>query len=172
MSDIKPFKINVEDSVLADLKTRLNMARFPQELELPKGKEWSYGTPQRAVMELTEYWKTQFDWRKVEAELNESLPQFIASLDAGAPHGALDIHFVHKRSKNAHAIPLIFIHGWPGNFTEVRLLFMHGGLMTKCDFQVSKILELLTNPTDPENPSFHVVAPSYAFICQPCTLVI
>jgi hypothetical protein len=129
MSDVKPFKIHVEDSVLADLKTRLNMARFPNELELPKGEEWSYGTPQRVVMELTEFWRTQFDWRKVETELNSSLPQFITLVDAGEPHGVLDVHFVHKKSKNPHAIPLIFIHGWPGNFTEVRAPFIHNVIL-------------------------------------------
>jgi len=119
MADIRPFTIAVPDDVLTDLKVRLDLARFPENVELPVGEEWRYGTPTQRMKELVEYWKANFDWRKVEANINSSFPQFITPVDAGSPHGELDIHFVHKRSTNQRALPLLFVHGWPGNFLEV-----------------------------------------------------
>lgn len=68
-----------------------------------------------------EYWKTGFDWRKTEAKLNMKLPQFTTVIDTGiSEHGSLKIHFAHRRSLRPYATPLLFIHGWPGNFAEVR----------------------------------------------------
>ncbi|KIJ29048.1 hypothetical protein M422DRAFT_269573 [Sphaerobolus stellatus SS14] len=143
MAEIRPFKISVSDEVLSDLKVRLNLARFPVNIDLPPSDEWAYGTPEHRVKDLVKHWKTSFDWRKIEADINAKLPQFTTPIDAGEPHGDLDIHFVHKRSNNPHVVPLLFVHGWPGNFLEV-----------------SKILEPLINPSDAKSPSFHVVAPS------------
>lgn len=122
-ADITPFTISVHDDVLVDLQTRLNLARFPQNLELPAGAEWSYGTPAQSVEELVKYWKTTFNWRKIEADINAKLPQFTTPIDAEEPHGFLTLHFVHKRSPNPNAVPLIFPHGWPGNFLEVFIHF-------------------------------------------------
>ncbi|KAG8986535.1 hypothetical protein FRB90_003934, partial [Tulasnella sp. 427] len=94
MADIKPFKINVSDEFLEDLKKRLELTRYPHELEFPQGKERSYGTPRNTVQELVEYWKNGFDWRKAENELNTKLPQFTADIDT-EDHGALNVHFAH-----------------------------------------------------------------------------
>ncbi|KIJ34261.1 hypothetical protein M422DRAFT_182277, partial [Sphaerobolus stellatus SS14] len=137
------FTISVLDEVLSDLKVRLNLAHFLVNIDLPPSDEWAYGTPEHRVKDLVEHWKTSFDWRRIEADINAKLPQFTTPIDAGEPHGDLDIHFVHKRSNNPHVVPLLFVHGWPGNFLEV-----------------SKILEPLINPSDAKSPSFHVVAPS------------
>ncbi|KIJ34260.1 hypothetical protein M422DRAFT_782904 [Sphaerobolus stellatus SS14] len=141
--DISPFTISVSQDVLTDLKMRLGMARIPVNVDLPSEDEWEYGTPTGRVKELVDYWKTTFNWRKMESTINVTLPQFTTLIDAGPPHRELKIHFVHKRSSNPTAIPLLFVHGWPGNFLEV-----------------SKIIDPLVNPTDPKDHSFHIVAPS------------
>ncbi|KAG8863177.1 hypothetical protein FRB96_009359 [Tulasnella sp. 330] len=152
--DIIPFKIQVQDDFLADLKARLELTRYPHELNLSNGEEWSYGIPvtvgtranteDATVKDLVEYWKAEFDWRKAEKALNAKLPQYTAEIDTGRPeHGTLKIHFAHRTSSRPDAIPLLFVHGWPGNFSEV-----------------TKIVDALTEPTDPGQPAFHVVSPS------------
>ncbi|KIJ34305.1 hypothetical protein M422DRAFT_233502 [Sphaerobolus stellatus SS14] len=93
MTDITPFTIAVPEETLSDLHTRLGLTRFPVNVDLPKDKEWDYGAPTQNVKDLVEYWKTSFDWRKVEADINSKLPQFITPVDAGDPHGILNIHF-------------------------------------------------------------------------------
>ena len=123
MAEITPFNISIPDEVLSDLKTRLNLTRYPVNVELSHEEEWSYGAPMHNVKQLVEYWKTAYDWRKVEADINQSYPQFMTSIDAEDPHGELKIHFVHKRSTHPNAIPLLFVHGWPGNFLEVGIGF-------------------------------------------------
>ncbi|KAG9047949.1 hypothetical protein FS837_001133 [Tulasnella sp. UAMH 9824] len=142
MADIKPFKINVSDELLEDLKKRLELTRYPHELDLPKGEEWSYGTPRNTVQELVEYWKSGYDWRKAETELNTKLPQFTTDI-VTEEHSTLAVHFAHVRSSRPNAIPLLVIHGWPGNFAEVL-----------------KIVDELTEPADPKHPAFHVISPS------------
>jgi epoxide hydrolase len=135
-ADIKPFRIEVAESDLDDLRRRLALTRWPDELP---GAAGSYGVPLAHVQELAEYWRTQYDWRRNEALLNE-LPQFISTID-GQP-----LHFVHLRSKNPNAIPILITHGWPGSFVE----FM-------------KIIEPLANPVGQGGDAadaFHVVAPS------------
>ncbi|KAL9112989.1 MAG: hypothetical protein Q9227_002854 [Pyrenula ochraceoflavens] len=139
-SEVKPFKIHIPDSEIEDLKQRLSKARFPSELN---DAGWDYGAPLSEMKKLTAYWKDDFDWRVAEAKLN-SLPQYTTQIQCEC-FEALKIHFVHKKSDNPNAIPLIFIHGWPGSFIEV-----------------SKIVNDLTAGT----PAFDVVAPSlpnYAF---------
>jgi Epoxide hydrolase N terminus len=125
--DITPFGISVSDDVLADLQTRLNLARFPKSLMLSVEKAWSYGVPTQNVQDLVEYWKKSFNWRKIETDINTKLPQFTTPIDAEKPHGILTIHFVHKRSPNPNAVPLLFSHGWPGNFLEVSSHFQGEG---------------------------------------------
>lgn len=147
MTDAKPFTIDIPDNVLADTKTKLELARFPEELELASGAKWAYGTPLQTVKDLATYWRTQFDWRKVERRLNE-MPQFTARVQAKGQEAIDPLHFVHKRSTRKGAIPLLFLHGWPGNFTEVE-----------------KILPLLTEPADPQAQAYHVVAPSLPGFC-------
>ncbi|KAM5454863.1 putative microsomal epoxide hydrolase [Microsporum audouinii] len=138
MSTVKPFKISVPDSQLEILQKKLEITTFPDELD---NSEWDLGAPLDDIKRLTEYWKDKFDWRKAETRLNEQVPQFTVDVDV-AGFDKLNIHFVHKRSNVTGAIPLLFLHGWPGSFLEV-----------------TKLLPLLTTG-DESRPAFHVVAPS------------
>ncbi|KAI9797676.1 MAG: hypothetical protein M1833_005337 [Piccolia ochrophora] len=137
MSSTRSYKIDVPEKQLDLLKRKLELASFPDEID---DAGWTYGSPLSDVKRLTEYWKNEFDWRKQEREINK-MPQYMTSIkpDSFEP---LDIHFVHQRSEVKGAIPLLFVHGWPGSFIEV-----------------SKILPLLTKG-DKDQPAFHVVAPS------------
>ena len=107
-AEIKPFKIAVDDAVLKDLKERLARTRFPDEID---GVGWDYGVELGYVKELVRYWRNKYDWRDQEKKLNE-LPQFTTEIDG------LTIHFVHVRSKEKNALPLVLVHGWPGSFYE------------------------------------------------------
>ncbi|KAL1960424.1 hypothetical protein VTO42DRAFT_7723 [Malbranchea cinnamomea] len=138
MDSIKPFKITVPEAKLVALRRKLEDATFPDELD---GAGWALGAPLDDIKRLVAYWKDQFDWRAKEQELNDELPQFTTEIDVQG-FGKTEIHFVHQRSKIEDAIPLLFIHGWPGSFIEVR-----------------KLLPLLTQG-DATKPAFHVVAPS------------
>ncbi|KAG6830680.1 hypothetical protein H0H87_007411 [Tephrocybe sp. NHM501043] len=143
-----PFNITVTDAQLALLKQKLALTTFPDELE---DSGWQYGTPLADVKRLIGYWKDGFDWRHHEAALNAELPQFTRDIDVEG-HGTFNIHYVHKKSENKRAIPLLFVHGWPGSFIEVR-----------------KILPLLIEAS-PDHPSFHVVAlslPGFGFSTAP-----
>jgi pimeloyl-ACP methyl ester carboxylesterase len=106
---IKPFRIDVPQGELDDLFDRLARTRWPDELP---GVGWEYGIPLARVKELVQHWRTQYDWRKHEAELNE-LPQYTTEIDGQ------NIHFVHVRSADPDALPLILTHGWPGSFLEL-----------------------------------------------------
>lgn len=103
----KPFKIAVSDNQLNLLSKKLDITRFPDELEAV-GRD--YGAPLTDVRRLVEYWIQGFDWRLHEAKLNEELPQFTRDIDIDE-HGTLNIHYVHKKSKSPDAIPLVFVHG-------------------------------------------------------------
>lgn len=116
--DVRPFNISVPDEQLHDLRAKLDLTRLPDELDLPAGQEWEWGIPLAVVKPLVEYWRNQFDWRAVEERINRTLPQFTTFVDSSG-HGPQEVHFVHKRSDNPAATPLIFVHGWPGNFLEV-----------------------------------------------------
>jgi pimeloyl-ACP methyl ester carboxylesterase len=108
MSSVKPFKINVPQADLVDLQERLKHTRWPDELP---GVDWNYGVPLGYVKELVEYWHSRYDWRHVEAKLNEH-PQYTTEIDGQ------NIHFLHIRSPEPEALPLILTHGWPGSFVE------------------------------------------------------
>ncbi|GAP89741.1 putative microsomal epoxide hydrolase [Rosellinia necatrix] len=139
MADIKPYKINVSESQLKDLKTRLSLAKFPDELD---GAGWDMGAPLADVKRLTKHWEQSHDWKKAEDELN-SLPNFVTDIQCDG-FEPLAIHFVHIRSKVKGAIPLLFIHGWPGHFYE--------GV---------KIMKPLTEGGDGvQHPAFDLVVPS------------
>jgi pimeloyl-ACP methyl ester carboxylesterase len=138
------FNIAVSDERLSILQQKLALTIFPDELE---DAGWNYGAPLADIRRLVSRWKEGYDWRKHEAQLNAELPQFTRDIEVEG-HGTLNIHYVHKKSEVVDAIPLLFVHGWPGTFIEVQ-----------------KILPLLVQ-ADPEHPSFHVVAlglPGYGF---------
>ncbi|KIW11520.1 hypothetical protein PV08_10821 [Exophiala spinifera] len=136
-SSIEPYTISVPDSQLHDLNVRLDLARFPDELD---EAGWDLGVPLSEIRRVSSYWRDTFNWRKVEQELNK-LPHFITSIQAEG-YENLKIHFLHKKSNRRGAIPLLFVHGWPGNFLEA-----------------TKIINDLTSDLE-ECVSFDVVAPS------------
>ena len=106
--EIRPFRIDVSAADLEDLRDRLARTRWPDELP---GVGWSYGVSRDFVNEMTELWRTSFDWRKQEAVLNE-FPQFTTTVDG------TNVHFLHVRSPEPNAMPLILTHGWPGSVAE------------------------------------------------------
>ncbi len=133
---IKPFKIEVPEAVLKDLRERLARTRFPNEIE---DAGWSYGTDLSYLKELCAYWRSEFDWRAQERALNR-FDHFRTEIDG------LGIHFIHQRSKEKNAIPIIITHGWPGSFVEF-----------------TKIIESLTDPVahcGRAEDAFDVICPS------------
>ena len=105
---IRPFRITVPDEVLTDLRERLERTRLP---DAGPGDLWQYGADRAYIEELAAYWRDGFDWRAQEQKLNE-LDHFQTAIDG------LDLHFIHARSPNPNAIPLLLVHGWPGSFVE------------------------------------------------------
>ena len=105
-NDITPFRIDIPQPQLDDLHDRLDRARWPTPLP---GDDWDSGVPLHWLRELTEYWRSGYDWRAAEAGLNE-YPQFTTAIDGQR------IHFLHVRSPEPDAFPLILTHGWPDSF--------------------------------------------------------
>ena len=106
---IRPFRIDVPDEALVDLRRRVLMTRWPDRETV---SDQSQGVKLDKIQELVRYWVMDYDWRKVEARLN-ALPQFVTKIDG------LDIHFIHVRSPHANALPLLITHGWPGSVLEL-----------------------------------------------------
>ena len=143
---IRPYRIEVADAALDDLRARLSRTRFP-EAELVD--DWSQGIPLAYVRELCDTWRNSYDWRRIEARLN-GMPQFKTELDD------VDVHFLHIRSSATQAKPLVMTHGWPGSIIE----FM-------------KVIEPLSNPAahgGSDADAFHLVIPTipgYGFSDKP-----
>ncbi len=133
---IRPFRIDVPQADLDDLRERLTRTRWPDELP---GVGWDYGVPLDYMKELAAYWRDSYDWRTHEATIN-AFPQFTTTIDGA------NVHFLHIRSPEPDALPLILTHGWPGSVAE----FLG-------------IIGPLTDPRahggDPAN-AFHLVIPS------------
>ena len=104
----KPFRLQVPDAAIADLRERLARTRWPDE---PPLEPWSSGTSVAYLKKLVEYWKYGFDWRAEEAKLN-TLPQFTV------PIRGIDVHFIHVPGKGENPMPLLLSHGWPGSVLE------------------------------------------------------
>jgi pimeloyl-ACP methyl ester carboxylesterase len=145
---IEPFRVQVDDSVLADLHDRLARTRFPDQIE---GTGWEAGMPVDYLRELVDYWQHSYDWRAEEAGLNR-FEHFRTRIDGQS------IHFIHARSPHPDALPLVITHGWPGSVVE--------------------FLDLIPRLTDPTahggraEDAFHVIAPSlpgYGFSEPPRT---
>ncbi len=142
----EPFKIQVADDVLSDLKARLSRTRLPDEIP---GSDWDYGTNLSYLRDLVGYWRDRYDWRTHERELNR-FKHFRADVDG------LKLHFIHEPGKGPNPKPLLIIHGWPGSVYE---------------FQ--QIIPMLTDPAahgGNANQSFTVIAPSlpgYGFSERP-----
>ena len=108
-TEIRPFRVNIPDSTLGDLRKRLKETRWPDRETVA---DRSQGVQLGTLKELVSYWGSDYDWRKVEAKLN-SFPQFVTTIDG------VDIYFIHIRSKHPNAMPLIMTHGWPGSVIEL-----------------------------------------------------
>ncbi|MEU9881927.1 epoxide hydrolase family protein [Streptomyces phaeochromogenes] len=106
--EIRPFRIDIPQAQLDDLHTRLDLTRWPDELP---GVGWEYGASLPYLRELADHWRGAYDWRKHEAALNE-IPQFVTEIDGA------QVHFLHVRSPEPDAVPLILTHGWPGSIVE------------------------------------------------------
>jgi pimeloyl-ACP methyl ester carboxylesterase len=135
-ADIRPFRIEVPQADLDDLRDRLARTRWPDELP---GAGWAYGIPLAYTRELAEHWRTSYDWRRHEARLNE-FPQFTTTIDGA------NVHFLHVRSPEPDALPLIVTHGWPGSVVEYVDL-------------VGPLSDPRAHGGDPAD-AFHVVLPS------------
>lgn len=121
---IRPFRVDIPEAAITDLRQRLADTRWPDKETVPDS---SQGAQLANLQELVSYWGTDYDWRKGEATLN-SYPQFVTSIDG------VDIHFIHVRSKHPGALPVIISHGWPGSvFEQIKLIgpltdpVAHGG---------------------------------------------
>jgi epoxide hydrolase len=107
-AEIRSFRIDIPQADLDDLRARLNRTRWPDQLP---GVGWDYGIPLDYVQELAEYWRDAYDWRAQERRLNE-FPQFTTTIDGQ------NVHFLHVRSAEPGALPLVMTHGWPGSIAE------------------------------------------------------
>ena len=145
---IRPFRVNVPEEELTELRRRINATRWPDRETVTDATQ---GVQLATMRNLAQYWGKEYDWRRCETQLN-ALPQFITEIDG------LDIHFIHVRSKHENALPLIVTHGWPGSVVEQL-----------------KIVGLLTNPTAhgaSASDAFDVVIPSmpgYGYSGKPTT---
>ena len=146
---IRPFKFKASDEALMDLRRRVTATKWPSRELVPDA---SQGVQLATMRELAGYWRKDYDWRRFEARLN-ALPQFSTTIDG------VDIHFIHVRSKQPNALPVIVTHGWPGSIIEQM-----------------KIVEPLTNPTahgGSASDAFDVVIPSlpgHGFSGKPTTI--
>jgi pimeloyl-ACP methyl ester carboxylesterase len=147
--DVRPFHVDVSEDELKDLRRRISATRWPSK-ELVADR--SQGVQLEPLQALARYWVTDYDWRKVEAELN-ALPQFTTEIDG------VDVHFIHVKSPHDDALPLIMTHGWPGSVIE--------------------LLDSIGPLTDPTShggraeDAFHLVLPSipgYGFSGEPAEL--
>ncbi len=145
-AEIRPFHFNASDEQLAELRRRVTATRWPERETVTDATQ---GVQLATMQKLARYWATDYDWRKCEAKLN-ALPQFVTTIDG------VDIHFIHVRSKNPNALPIIITHGWPGSIIEQL-----------------KVIGPLTDPTaygGKAEDSFDVVIPSlpgYGFSGKP-----
>lgn len=137
---VRAFHTKVTDADLDDLRARLLTARLPEMEPVPgtvTGSErWSQGVPLTELLDVTDYWRTKYNWRAFEERLNY-IGQYSTSIEG------LQIRFLHRQSTRKDATPLILTHGWPGSIAEF-----------------IDIVEELTEPADSATPAFHIVAPS------------
>src|SRR5215471_6303220 len=135
-TEIRPFRVDMPEDAIADLRGRIAAARWPSK-ELVDDR--SQGVQLATNQELARYWTTDYDWRTCEAKLN-ALPQFKTEIDR------VDIHFIHVKSPHENALPLIITHGWPGSVIELL-----------------GVIGPLTDPTahgGSADDAFHLVIPS------------
>ncbi|GAA2727172.1 epoxide hydrolase [Actinocorallia aurantiaca] len=134
--EIRPFRIDVSQADLDDLRDRLARTRWSRELP---GEGWSRGVPVAYLRELADHWRDGYDWRRQEARLN-GFPQFLTEIEGQ------DVHFLHVRSAEPDALPLVLVHGWPNSFVEFTDL-------------IGRLTDPAAHGGDPSQ-AFHVVVPS------------
>jgi microsomal epoxide hydrolase len=135
-TELRPFRVEVPDAVLDDLRDRLRRTRWPDQIP---GSGWGYGTDTAYLRDLCDHWATVFDWRAQEERFNR-WPHFLTEIDGQT------VHFIHARSPEPDALPLVITHGWPGSVAE----FLD-------------VIDPLRDPKAhgaPDAPAFHVVCPS------------
>jgi pimeloyl-ACP methyl ester carboxylesterase len=135
-----PFMIQISDHKLEHLKQKLALADFPDRGPANSKDLWRRGVPVAEIHRLATVWRISYDWRKVEAQLN-TFPQYRTTVNVKG-FGLYEIHHIHMRSSRTDAIPLLFLHSWPGSFLEVTKM----------------LKDLVQGPSD--SVAFHVVAPS------------
>jgi len=138
--DVQAFTARATDAELDDLRARLAAARLPEAETVDQAatgrRRWDQGVPLADLVDLVGYWRTGYDWRRFEAELDR-IGQFRTTVDG------LGVHFLHRRSDRPDATPLVMTHGWPGSVAEL-----------------VGVVDALADPPDPDAPAFHVVVPS------------
>jgi pimeloyl-ACP methyl ester carboxylesterase len=152
---IKPLTISVKEEFLKLTKLKVSLTRFTQDQEQPDPTD---GPSSHDAIRIAKYWTDEYSWQEVESKLNSQFENFTTIVYIEHSKGysypdSVPLHFVHQRSPRVDAIPLLFVHGWPGSFLEVE-----------------NLLGPLTNPPDASLPAFHVVAPSipgYGFSPSP-----
>ncbi|MER7192929.1 epoxide hydrolase family protein [Streptomyces flaveolus] len=139
-SEVHPFEAHAGDADLDDLRARLAAARLPEAETVhgaaPGARRWEQGVPLADLVDLVDYWRTEYDWRAFEERLNR-VGQFRTTVDG------LGIHFLHCRSARSDATPLLLTHGWPGSIVEF-----------------IDVVDELADPKTADAPAFHVVVPS------------
>ena len=108
MTAITPFQLDVDDAELEELRSRLRRTRWPDPETV---SDWSQGVPLAYLQDVCRYWADDYQWRRVERQLND-IGQFRTEIDG------VGIHFLHRRSPHDGALPLILTHGWPGSVVE------------------------------------------------------
>ncbi|OHW96422.1 epoxide hydrolase [Colletotrichum incanum] len=139
MADITPFQVHVPESLLEETKIKLRYARLDSGMNNVEWNDLEFG--HTSFKEVIEYWRDEYDWRKFEAHIN-TFHHFRTPIEVPG-FESFNVHFLHHRSSRLDAIPLIFVHGWPGSFLESL-----------------RVIPLLTEPSDDSRQAFHVVAPS------------
>jgi len=145
-TEVRPFRVDVPEAELAELRRRIAATRWPEKEPVD---DQSQGVQLAAIQALARYWGTEYDFGRLEARLS-GLPQFMTEIDG------LDIHFIHVTSRHDHALPLLITHGWPGSIVEML-----------------NVIDPLTDPTahgGSAEDAFHVVIPSmpgYGFSAKP-----
>ena len=140
INGVQEFEAHATDADLDDLRARLAAARLPEAETVhraaPDPRRWDQGVPLADLVDVVDYWRTEYDWRSFEERLNR-LGQFRTTVDG------LGIHFLHRRSARPDAVPLVLTHGWPGSIAEF-----------------VDVVDELADPQDADAPAFHVVVPS------------
>jgi pimeloyl-ACP methyl ester carboxylesterase len=155
MSAITPFRVEIPQADLDDLHRRLDRVRWPDELP---GVGWDLGIPLERVRELASYWREKFDWRAQEAALNRH-PQYTTEIDGQ------NVHFLHVRSANPDALPLLLTHGWPGSVLE--FLDVIGPLSADFHLVIPSIPGFgFSGPTQSKGWDIHRVARAWAVLME------